>query len=182
MKIFCQTERLILREILPSDDEAMFRMDSDKEVHKYLGNKPLTEIRQARENIVSIRQQYVENGIGRCAVIYKGSLEFMGWCGIKLVKTETNKHSNYYDIGYRFMPAYWGKGFATESARAALKYGFTEMNLSVIYGTALAANKSSLHVLEKIGLMYTNAFDAEYGPSVWLQLSQEDFKKKMQIQ
>lgn len=44
MKIFAETERLILRELLPSDDYGMFELDSDHEVHRYLGNKPVTTI------------------------------------------------------------------------------------------------------------------------------------------
>lgn len=69
MKFYIETERLILRDILPTDEEAFFEMDSNPEVHKYLGNKPTTNILQTREMIENINQQYIDNGIGRWAVI-----------------------------------------------------------------------------------------------------------------
>ena len=64
MNVFIETERLVLREILPSDREAMFLLDSDPEVHRYLGGTPLTDIGQTDEVIRFIRRQYADNGIG----------------------------------------------------------------------------------------------------------------------
>ena len=122
MKIFAETERLILREILPTDVEGMYQLDADPDVHKYLGNKPVTSREQTLEVINFIRQQYIDNGIGRWAIINKKSNEFLGWTGLKLVTDETNHHKNYYDLGYRLIKKYWGKGIATESACASLDY------------------------------------------------------------
>ena len=85
MKIFAETERLILREILPTDVEGMYQLDADPEVHKYLGNKPVTNREQTVEVINFIRQQYIDNGIGRWIIIDKKSNEFLGWTGLKLV-------------------------------------------------------------------------------------------------
>lgn len=65
MKIFVETERLILREILPTDIDGMFELDSDLEVHQYLGNQPITHKQQAVDAINFIRQQYIDHGIGR---------------------------------------------------------------------------------------------------------------------
>lgn len=56
MKIFAETERLILREMLPTNEAGMFELDSDPEVHKYLGNKPVTDIGQIREVINYVMQ------------------------------------------------------------------------------------------------------------------------------
>ncbi len=58
MKIFAETERLILREVLASDETGFFELDSDPEVHKYLGNQPVRDIEQVREVIQFIQQQY----------------------------------------------------------------------------------------------------------------------------
>ncbi|MCY1487117.1 hypothetical protein D3C87_204390 [compost metagenome] len=65
MRTSIETERLLLRELLPTDDVGMFELDSNPQVHIYLGNKPVTSIEQVREAIANIRQQYLENGIGR---------------------------------------------------------------------------------------------------------------------
>ena len=86
MKIFIETERLILREIMPIDEDAMWEMDSDPMVHQYLGNKPVTHIDQIREAMQYIRQQYLDNGIGRWAMVDKNTNNFLGWTGLKLVK------------------------------------------------------------------------------------------------
>lgn len=78
MNIYLETERLILREIVPEDAEAFFAMDSNPEVVKYVGIKPLTDISQSVEMIESIRKQYKENRIGRWAVILKEDGKLIG--------------------------------------------------------------------------------------------------------
>lgn len=81
-----ETPRLIIRELLPTDEEGMFAMDSDPEVHRYLGDKPYTDVQQSRENIAIVRQQYRDNGIGRWAVELKNTGEFIGWTGFKRMR------------------------------------------------------------------------------------------------
>ncbi len=176
MKIFAETERLILREILPSDDKGMFALDSDKDVHKYLGNKPIISIEQARQTIDLVRQQYIDNGIGRWAIIDKNTNNFIGWTGLKLVKELTNNHKNYYDLGYRLIKKYWGKGFATETAKASLDYGFSTLNLTEIFGTADINNLASRNVLEKAGLKYIETFNHNGTPTDWFKISRLSLK------
>ncbi len=177
MKIFTETERLILREISEVDEEGMFRLDSNPEVHRYLGNNPVKDRHQIREVIQFIRKQYVELGIGRWAVIEKNSGNFIGWCGMKFITDETNGHINFHDIGYRLIQDYWGKGYATESAKAALSYAFTEMNLSEIYGMTHVENKGSINVLTKLGLRITGTFEDNGLLINWHQLSKEEWEK-----
>ncbi len=170
MKIFLQTERLILREILTSDEDGMFELDSDKDVHKYLGNQPFTKIEESREMIRFIRKQYEDNGIGRWAMINKETNEFMGWTGLKLMKDLTNCHINYYDLGYRLIKRFWGKGYATESAKASVSYGFSALKLNEIYGMADVNNKESRQVLEKAGLKYVEDFDFRGDLHAWYKI------------
>src|SRR5690349_13035227 len=73
MQIFATTPRLVLRELHPDDTAGMFELDSDPEVHRYLGQKPLQSIEQSRNVIEFVRRQYADNGIGRWAVIEKDS-------------------------------------------------------------------------------------------------------------
>lgn len=155
MKIFAETDRLILRELMPDDAPGIFELDADPEVQRYVGNKPLTHIEQAHEVIAFIRKQYEENGIGRWAMIHKATGAFLGWTGLKLMKTPVNGHINYYDLGYRLLRKHWGAGYATESAIASLKYGFEEMNLPAVFAIADMDNQGSQHVLQKAGLKHT---------------------------
>ena len=83
MKIHFETKRLIVRDLEELDSKGIFELDSDPEVHKYLGNKPIKTIREAEEVVNSIRKQYDKNGIGRWAIIDKSSEEFIGWTGLK---------------------------------------------------------------------------------------------------
>ncbi len=158
MKIFAETDRLILREFMLSDDKAMFELDSDPEVHRYLGNKPVTDIAQSREIIDRVRKQYIDNGIGRWAMIEKKSGEFVGWCGLKLNTETINGHTNFYDLGYRLIKRYWGSGYATEAALAVLEYGFLEMQLPVIYGMAATDNAASNQILKKLGFVFVETY------------------------
>ena len=182
MKVFGETERLVLREIVPDDVNGIFELDSNPLVHKYLGNNPIKTKTKAEEIIKFIRQQYKELGIGRWACIEKSSGDFIGWSGLKLntgEKEALNGKTEFYDIGFRLIPKYWGKGYATESAKAAMHYGFTTMNLPTIVGAAEVENKASNIVLQKIGLKFVNQFLYEEVPCNWYELKNEDYAKTM---
>jgi len=182
MKIYAETERLILREVLPTDVNGMFELDSDPVVHKYLGEKPITTKEEAKKIIEFIRQQYVERSIGRWAAIEKSSGDFIGWSGIKLntgEKDSLNGYQNFYDVGYRFIPRYWGKGYATESSLVALDYGFKELKVETMYGAALVDNIGSINVLQKIGLKFVNTFSFEDTFAHWYELKNADYAKTM---
>ncbi|MEL1243246.1 GNAT family N-acetyltransferase [Flavobacterium sp. DGU11] len=166
-----ESQRLVFRELEPSDEEALFELDSDPEVHRYLGNTPVQSMDEIRMVITMIREQYRNNGVGRMAVILKETGEFLGWAGLKLAKDELNGNVNYYDLGYRFMQKHWGKGYATESAKAFIDYGFNVMKLPKINAYADAGNKGSHAVLEKAGLKYIETFDDEGVPSVWYEMT-----------
>lgn len=170
MKTSIATERLLLRELLPSDDFGMFELDSKPEVHKYLGNKPVKNIAESRAYIENIRQQYSDNGIGRWAVILRESGEFIGWSGLKYYRNSVNNYQNFYEIGYRFIPEHWGKGYATESALAFIDLGFNEMKIDVIYAYADKDHFGSINVLEKLGMQYVNSFDYDGVEEVWYEL------------
>ena len=157
MKIFVETERLILREVVKTDIKGMFELDSNPIVHKYLG-PPITTMEQAAANIQHIRKQYAELGNGRWAIIEKSTNEFMGWSGLKLNTDAMNGLQNIHDIGYRLIPRFWGKGYATESAFASLDYAFNTLKLNKVYAAADIDNHASNHILTKIGLERTDEF------------------------
>ncbi len=107
-----KTERLILREFEEADAESLFLMDSNPEVVKYTGVLPVTEFHESEHIIRMIRKQYIDYGTGRLAVVEQKSGLFIGWCGLKFC-IEANGYKNFYDLGYRFLPEYWGKGYAS---------------------------------------------------------------------
>ncbi|HTG66903.1 MAG TPA: GNAT family N-acetyltransferase [Flavobacterium sp.] len=170
MNITIETERLILRELLLTDDEGMYRLDSNPNVHKFLGNQPIISIKESKQNIDYIRNQYLKNGIGRYAVILKKTNEFIGWSGIKYITERENGHINFYEIGYRFIEEHWGKGYGYESAKAWLDYGFKTMKIQTIYASVNIENFGSRKILEKIGMQQKNEFDWNGIPCIWYEL------------
>lgn len=180
MSFYLETERLILREIKTTDLEGMFALDSNSEVHKYLGGNPIQTKEQAAKTIRFIQQQYKDHGIGRFACIEKASGEFIGWSGFKFntgEKEALNGYQDFIDIGYRFIPKYWGKGYATESALACLDYGFKKLNYPVVYGAADVDNIGSNKILQKIGLQFVNEFKYKDIAVNWYELKKENYGK-----
>ncbi|MFD1630716.1 GNAT family N-acetyltransferase [Pseudopedobacter beijingensis] len=177
MKKVIETERLILRELLPTDVEGIFELDSDPEVHQYLGNNPIKTREEAAEAIAFIRQQYTDLGIGRWAIIDKQTNEFIGWSGLKLVTDEYNKHSNYYDLGYRLIKKYWGKGIATETAKAWLHYAFETLKVDAVYAMTDCGNAGSDKILKKVGLQLVESFVLDEIMHNWYTIDRESFEK-----
>ena len=89
-----------------------------------------------------------------------------------------NNHINFYDVGYRLDKKYWGKGYATESCKVALEYGFKTMQLKEIIGTCHEENKASRRVLEKCGLKFVEQFIYKNELTCdWLKITKEEWEK-----
>lgn len=137
----------MLRQFAIEDAPALYDLNSDPEVMKYTGDFPFASVEEA-EDFVSGYDHYRDYGYGRWSVILRETGEFIGWCGLKL------NELGQVDIGFRFFRKHWGKGYATESARATLAYGFSELEMEEIIGRAAKANTASIRVLEKLGMKY----------------------------
>ena len=153
MKIHIETERLIIRDVEKYDRKGIFELDSDLDVHEYLGKKPIKTIEEADQIIDFIRNQYVDNRIGRWAIIDKKTEDFIGWTGLKY-EQGLRKGFSYYDLGYRLRKKYWGKGIATETAIESLKYGFEKLDLKEIGAAADVHHLVSNKILRRVGLKF----------------------------
>jgi RimJ/RimL family protein N-acetyltransferase len=174
-----ETPRLIIREMVPEDDVAMFEMDQDPEVHRFLGNQPQNDIQQSRDLIAYVMQQYKDHGIGRWAVDLKETGECIGWTGFKHMTEKVHGHVDHLDFGYRHARKFWRQGYAYEAAKASLDYGIQTLGFRDIYAMTDVNNERSRHLLEKLGfrLVEIFAYDAEpkwrafYGePTTWYAL------------
>ncbi|HLW31337.1 MAG TPA: GNAT family N-acetyltransferase [Aequorivita sp.] len=177
MKIHIETDRLLMRDLMIEDAQSMFEMDSDAEVHTFLGNKPIATLEEAKKTIDFIQKQYIENGIGRWAVVQKESGEFIGWSGFKLVTDVVNEKTGYHDLGYRFIKRYWGKGYASETAIASLHHGFTELGFKEIVGIADVSHTASNSILKKVGLIKKNEFVYDGTLHNFYSLSREEWER-----
>ncbi|RTY93634.1 GNAT family N-acetyltransferase [Flavobacterium sp. GT3R68] len=158
MNLIIQTERLILRKMMISDAEAMFKLDSNPNVVKYLGNTPFKSIGESINLINNVSNQYLKNGIGRFSVVLKETNEVIGWAGIKFVTEPENNQTHFYDLGYRLQEEHWGKGYATEATRAWLDYAFQTMNLPVLIASVNVDNFNSNKIVQKFGFQLKSQF------------------------
>lgn len=176
MDLIIETDRLILRELKFSDSEEFFAMDTNPNVHKYLWNKPVQKIEEITEVISFVRQQYIDNGIGRFAIVSKETNEFIGWAGLKFNTEVVNNKTNFYDIGYRLDEKFWGKGYASEATFAWLKYAFETMNIKTMEAAAHCENIASNRILQKIGMQMTQQYLEDDILWNWYELQNTSFK------
>lgn len=170
MNPLLETPRLIFRELQEEDASSMFELDSNAEVHRYLGNTPIQSKEESERVIQFIRKQYIDHGVGRWALIEKQSGDFMGWAGLKLVKEEINGHKDFYDLGYRFMPRYWDQGYATEACKALITYAFETLQIKNVFAFVDAENAASIKVLQKAGLQCVNQFEYQAQNHLWFHV------------
>ncbi|WP_179344890.1 GNAT family N-acetyltransferase [Winogradskyella ursingii] len=174
MNITIETKRLILRPIKKNDAKDFFELDSNPEVHIYLGKKPVKTIEESQKMIDDILQQYKEFGIGRLAMINKTTNEFIGWSGLKYERN-LRKEFNYYDVGYRLKEQFWGKGYATEAALASINFGFNDLKLKEIGAAAELDHIASNTILNKIGMKYSGTFVHDNTQLNWYTIMKSDW-------
>ncbi|MFD1062451.1 GNAT family N-acetyltransferase [Winogradskyella litorisediminis] len=149
----------MLREFNLDDADALFQLDSNPIVHEYLGNNPVKDKAESIKYIENCISKYKTQGICRLATLEKRSGKFIGWSGLRFIDDYTfNNHTNFYDVGYRLLPEFWNKGYATEAGKASVNYGFNTLNLKTIYGITETGNIASHKALLKIGLNYIEDF------------------------
>jgi len=154
-----ETERLIIRPFQAIDlDENYNQIYGSAEVMRYLGDGKLRTREDAERSMNRFVEYGIEHGYTIWAVIDKESQRFLGHCGLIQLRNEPET----VEVAYAFGKPYWGKGFATESARACLRYGFEVAKLDRIIGLTYPENKPSQHVLQKIGMQPQGQTDKYY--------------------
>ena len=155
-----ETARLRLRQFAPTDFEELLALRSDPDVMRFIGSGGPHDEGQVRASLDKHLRRWEEHGFGMWAVEFKDEGALVGWCG--LVYLEDGEEV---EVGYGFSKAHWGKGLATEAARASLRYGFETLGLERIVAVAQPENVASRRVMEKIGMKYVRK-DFFYGTDV----------------
>jgi RimJ/RimL family protein N-acetyltransferase len=178
MDIKLESERLLYRPFELSDAQALFEMDSNPNVHKYLWQKPTLHFDESIQIIEMLHKQYKDNGIGRFATLLKETGEFIGWTGIKFVNDHVeNGNTNFYDYGYRLNERFWNKGYASEASKTWLEYGFNEMTINKMNAYTHAENGASNHILSKSGFkLIENYQDKDNKTWKWWQFENKLIK------
>lgn len=144
-----ETARLRLRGFAPADVEGFAALRADPEVMRYIGKgRPQTRV-EAEGWLDKNVARWRDNGFGMWAVVDRAAGEFVGWCG--LARLEEGEEV---EVGYGFARGAWGRGFATEGARASLRFGFETCRLERIVAVAIPENAASRRVMEKLGMRY----------------------------
>lgn len=164
MNTLIETERLLLREITLDDKEDLFRLHALPEVQIYTGEPVVESIEEIEAAIQGRIEDYQKYGYGRWATFLKGEMQFVGWAGLAYLP-----EFDEIDLGYRFLPEYWGLGIATEASRAILTYGFDILKIKKIIAIAMKENKASIRVMEKVGMEFDKFAPYEPGAedAVW---------------
>ena len=169
-----ETKRLILREMAITDAPDMLRLYSNPEVQRYTGEAVITTLEGIQKKIKEKTSEYKKYGYGRWVTIQKDGKQFVGWAGLAYLPEFDET-----DLGYRFLPEYWGLGIATEVSHAILTYGFKHLQLKRIVGIAMNENKASIRVLEKVGMQFDKFAPYEEGSenAAWYQCDQRSYFK-----
>ncbi len=143
-----ESERCFLRKFIVDDAPMFYKLNLHPDIFRFTTDPPFIDVAKAGEFIRSYKG-YDREGNGRLTVVLKNTLEPIGWCGLKFLDDEGEV-----DVGYRFLPEYWGNGYAAETGLTCCKYGFTALKLERIVARVHKENTRSIKVVEKIGMSY----------------------------
>lgn len=156
---FVRTDRLLLRTWRQGDLEPFAALNADPEVMECLP-KPLD--RQESDDLAArLRGQFETRGYGRWAVEIPGVAPFIGFVGLAYVDFPA-PFTPCVEIGWRLAREYWGKGYASEAARASIRYGFERLGLEEIVSFTVPHNVRSRAVMERIGMTRTPKEDFDH--------------------
>lgn len=164
-----ETERLLLREITTDDAQFLLQLLNEPSFIENIGDRNVRTVedacRYAQNGPISSYQQH---GFGLYLVLLKETGEAIGICG--LVKRDSLPHA---DIGYAFLPEFWRKGYALEATAAMKEYAFSRLGHEKLLAIVNPENKSSIRVLEKLGLGFTRMVRmADDAPEICLYSSE----------
>ncbi|WP_322922263.1 GNAT family N-acetyltransferase [Paenibacillus campi] len=137
-----ETKRLMIREMMQSDYEALCKILCDEEV-MHIGYGSAFNLEEAQNWLHRHFKRYKECGFGFWAVVLKETDEMIGQCGLTM---QNWKGKEILEIGYSFQKAHWHKGYATESAIACKEYAFSVLDANQVYSIIRDTNIASQKV------------------------------------
>jgi RimJ/RimL family protein N-acetyltransferase len=144
-----RTDRLLLRAWRDDDLLPFAELNSDPEVMTYM--PALLDRRESDAFATRIREQFEQRGFGLWAVEIPEMVPFIGYVGLSVPRF-TAAFTPCVEVGWRLARAHWGHGYATETARAALTFGFERVGLDEIVSFTVPANARSIAVMERLGM------------------------------
>lgn len=149
-----ETDRLLLRKILPRDAADMYEYSRSEEVTRYLTWSPHTSLIQTERYIRLLTKKYDAGAFWDFGLQDKNSGKFIGTCGFTSLASQEDRA----EIGYVLAPDFWGKGLAVEACRAVIKFGFAVFDPSVVCARFIEGNTASERVMQKLGMRYKTTY------------------------
>jgi RimJ/RimL family protein N-acetyltransferase len=153
------TDRLVLRRWRDGDREPFAHLNADPQVMEHFPS-PLSHD-ESDAFVDRIELAFEERGYGLWAIEVPGQFELIGYVGLAAPRFEAH-FTPAVEIGWRLARPYWGRGFATEAARAAVADGFQRVGLAEIVSFTVPANVRSRSVMERLGMKHDPADDFDH--------------------
>ena len=148
------TQRLVLRPWRPEDLDPYVAICADTRVMRFLGDGMTKPKGQVLGRVALIAPAWENDGIGPLAVVEQATSKLIGLCGLSVASYIPNVEPSI-EIGYRLAHDAWGKGLATEAARAAIDWGFSNQTLDQVVALVPPANRAAQRVADKLGMEST---------------------------
>ena len=154
-----RTHRLLLRMWRDEDRVPFAALNADPRVMEHFPK--LLDRAESDAVAARIRENFDRRGFGLWAVEVPGVAEFIGFVGLSVPHFEAH-FTPCVEIGWRLARDHWGFGLASEAARAAVDFGFSQLELDQIVSFTVPANKRSRAVMERIGMTRTPVDDFDH--------------------
>lgn len=175
MKTNFETQRLYLRPTSLDDADINLKLLNTEEFKKYVGDRNVKSLDESREYLKCRNLPQIEKlGYGNFILIKKDTGEKIGSCGLF-----HREGLDVVDIGFSFLPEYFGKGYGYEAASRILRAGFEEFGLQKICAITVKENVASQKLIEKLGLKFQKIVRIPKDPEdlLYYEISKEDWQK-----
>lgn len=171
VKEMIETERLVLRMFRESDTDAYAEMVADPEVMRFLGGTPVSRP-EAWRNMAMIAGHWHLRGYGMWAVEEKESGEMVGRVGCWYPEGWPGL-----EVGWTLLRRFWGRGYATEAARASINYAFTALDQTRVISLIDPENVNSIRVAERLGEKPAGEWQVHGTQVIIYAVGREEFKR-----
>lgn len=167
------TPHLLLRPFRPEDEDALFQLWNDPHVRRYLWDDQAVPREVVREQLALSERDFRERGFGEFVLsLAERPGEVIGFCGLRRIDEGDDV-----EIMYGLSRDCWGRGLATEAARAVLHFGFEQVGLEDIFAGADFDNAASIRVMERLGMSHDGErrVGPQALPATYYRLRRRDF-------
>jgi len=166
------TSRLKLRPYAGEDLDALHRIFIDPQVRKYLCDDKIMPREWVAIEIENNTKCFEQHGFGQWSVFLKEKSELIGFCGFRFFYDNPPE----LQLLYGFSPHCWGKGLATEAAKAMIQYGFTEHKFQQIITATNVDNIASVRVIERVGMRFVQRINKAGLDVLYYAISHEEYQ------